>query len=91
MALKNLAMAIKIVILSQILIVGGCVKMRESLYNQIIIWINKDILNHIDTRTFWPRYEGSCMFYIPINVIKKKNNTVKYHTLLIEKNVKSSL
>ena len=52
MALKNLAMAIKIVILSQILIVGGCVKMRESLYNQIIIWINKDILNHIDTRTF---------------------------------------
>ena len=31
---------------SQILIFGGYVKVRESLYTQVIIWI-KTILNHI--------------------------------------------
>ena len=34
---------------NQILIFGGYVKVRESLYTRIIIWVNT-ILNHIDTK-----------------------------------------
>ena len=49
---------------SQILIFGGYVKVRESLYTRVIIWVNT-ILNHIDTREFLPRYEGSCNVYRP--------------------------
>ena len=49
---------------SQILIFGGYVKAREPLFTQIIIRVNA-ILNHIDTRVFLPRYEGSCMIYRP--------------------------
>ena len=36
----------------------GCVKARESLYTQVIIWVNTS-LNHFNTRTILPRYEGS--------------------------------
>ena len=49
---------------SQILIYGGYVKMRESLYTQVVIWIST-ILNHFDTRTNMPRYQDFCMVYIP--------------------------
>ena len=50
---------------NQILIFGGYVKVRESLYTQVIIWVNA-ILNYIDTRLTLPRYESSCMIYRPI-------------------------
>jgi hypothetical protein len=58
---------------SQILIFGGCVKVRASLHTRVIIRDNT-ILYHIDARAFLPRYEGSCMVYRPksktIEVIK---------------------
>ena len=41
---------------------GGYVKARESLYIQVIIWVNT-ILNHIDTKAILPSYEGLCMVY----------------------------
>ena len=47
---------------SQTLVFGGYVKVRGSLYTQVIIWMNT-ILNHIDTRANLPKYEGSCMVY----------------------------
>ena len=37
--------------------------MRESLYSQIIIWVNT-ILNHIDTSIILPKYEGPCMVHL---------------------------
>ena len=43
---------------SQILILGGYLKMKESLYIQVTIWVNT-ILNHIDTRENLPRCEDS--------------------------------
>ena len=49
---------------TQILIFGGYVKVRESLYARVIAWVNA-ILNHIDTRVDIPRYESSCMVYRP--------------------------
>ena len=47
---------------SQIMKYGGYVKARESLYIQVIIWVNT-ILNHIDTKAILPSYEGLCMVY----------------------------
>ena len=38
--------------------------MRESLYTGVIMWVNT-ILNHIDTRPIFPRYESSCIVYRP--------------------------
>ena len=49
---------------SGILIHGGYLKVRESLYARVIIWVNT-ILNHIDARAILPRCEGSCMIYKP--------------------------
>ena len=49
---------------SQILIFDGYVKVRESLYTQVIIWVNTS-LNHIDTREILPGYQASCMVYRP--------------------------
>ena len=45
---------------TKILIFGGYVKVRESLYIRVTIWVNT-ILHHI--RTIVPRYEGSCIVY----------------------------
>jgi hypothetical protein len=45
-------------ITNHMLIVGGYVKVRESLYTQITIWVNT-ILSHIDTRVVLHRYESS--------------------------------
>ena len=43
---------------NQILICGGYVKVRESLYTWLIIWVNT-IPNYIDTLMIFPnRYEG---------------------------------
>ena len=47
----------------QILKLGGNVKVRESLYTQLIICAST-ILNHIETR-----YEGSCIVYIVLNTV----------------------
>ena len=49
---------------SQMLILGGYVKVRDSLYTRVIICVNT-IVNHIDTRVVLPRYESSCMVYRP--------------------------
>ena len=43
---------------NQISICGGYVKVRESLYSQVIFWLNI-ILSHIVTMTILPKYEGS--------------------------------
>ena len=47
--------------------------MRESLCNQVIVWVNST-LYHIDTMTIFPRYQGSI---IDMNGVKNKN-IVKY-------------
>ena len=60
---------------SQILIFGEYVKVRESLYTQVIIWVD-NIMNHIDTRVILPRYEGLYIVYRPKWYQKK--NTIKY-------------
>ena len=43
--------------LDHIMIFGGYVEVRESLYTRVIICVN-NTLNQIDTRTIIPRYEG---------------------------------
>jgi hypothetical protein len=50
---------------NQILIFGGYVKVRGSLYSRTITWINI-ILSHIDIRVTFPRYECFCMVYRPL-------------------------
>jgi hypothetical protein len=40
---------------SQILIFGGYLKVKESLYTQVITWVNS-ILKHIDTMTILPKF-----------------------------------
>ena len=49
---------------SKLLIFDEYVKMRESLYTRVIIWVNT-ILNHMNNKEFLPRYEGSCMVCRP--------------------------
>ena len=46
------------------MIFGGYVKVKESLYTQVIIWVNA-ILNHIDTWVISSKYKSSCMVYRP--------------------------
>ena len=48
--------------------------MRESLYSQIIIWVN-NTLYRIGSRVIVPRWEGSCMIYRPEWY---KKNVVEY-------------
>ena len=66
---------------SQILIFGGYVKVRESLYIRIIILVNT-ILAMNDTKVILPRSESSCMVYRPRTALKTKvpSNT---HILLV--------
>ena len=49
---------------NQKLIIGGYVKVRESLYTRVMIWINTK-LNQFDTRASLPRYAGLCMVHRP--------------------------
>ena len=49
---------------SQILIFCGYLKVREYLYTRVTIWVNA-ISNHIDTKAFLPRCQGSYMVYRP--------------------------
>ena len=55
--------------------ISGYVKVRESLYTQILVWVNT-ILKHIDTRANLPRYESCCLVYRP--GWYRKRNTIKY-------------
>ena len=50
--------------ISHILLFGGYVEVRDSLYTRVVISVN-DILNHIDTRMILVRCECSCMVYRP--------------------------
>ena len=72
----------------QMFIFGGHVKVRESLFTQVIAWINT-ILNHINTSTILPRHEGLCMVYIPRRY--RKQNIIKYVYSIVIKNVTSPL
>ena len=60
--IKNLPVGIKIEIPVNYGYFVGLSKVREPLYNQVIVWVNT-ILNHIDARAILPRYEGFCMVY----------------------------
>ena len=64
---------------SQILIFSRYVKVTESLYARVIIWVNT-ILTHIDTRMLLPKYEGSCMAYRPKWYQNKNAITYPYPT-----------
>ena len=66
--------------ISQILILGGYLKMKESLYIQVIVWVNT-ILNHIDTRSLSPRCENSRMVHILEWYWNKISSNI--HTLLV--------
>ena len=59
---------------SHILLFDGYIKVRESLYTQVIIWINT-ILNHIDTRTIYPSLLVLTWYTYPNGI--KNNNTIK--------------
>ena len=74
MVSKNLHVGTKIVILVKYWYLVEYLKVRESLYTQVIIWVNTNP-NHIDTRKTLPRYENSCM--IDPNGIENKND-LKY-------------
>ena len=60
---------------NQILIIGGYVKVSESLYTQAIMWVNI-ILNHTNTMATLPGYEGSCKVY---RIDKPISNTRQSH------------
>ena len=52
---KNLLLGIENCNSGHILIFGGYVKVRESLYTRGVIWVHT-ISNRIDTRAILPRY-----------------------------------
>ena len=56
---------------NQILVLGGNLTTRESLYARVSIGVGIT-LNHIGTRVILSRYEGSCMLYRPEWYPKKK-------------------
>ena len=85
--------------ISQILIFGGYVKVGESLYILVVIWVNI-ILNHIDTRAILPRHKDFSMvsrlkWYQDIFILpyfkkgKERKTPIPYWYQ--NKNVKSSL
>jgi hypothetical protein len=45
---------------SEMVIFGGYVKVRESLYTRVIICVNT-FLNHIDTKAILPQCEGQTL------------------------------
>lgn len=74
---------------NQILIFGGYVEVKVSVYPQVFSWINT-ILDYIDTRIILSRYEGFCMICRPKQE-RKKSSHQNTHTHRYQKNVKSSL
>ena len=71
MVSKNLPVGIKIVIPVKHSYLKEYVKVRESLYICVVIWVNT-ILNHTDTGSLLPRYVGSCVVYRPERYWKQK-------------------
>ena len=64
---------------NQILVLGGNLTTRESLYARVSIGVGIT-LNHIGTRVILSRYEGSCMLYRPKWYPKKKQPFIyPYH------------
>lgn len=61
---------------------GGYIKMTEALYTQLIIQVDT-ILNHIDTKTILPKYEGPLMVYGPKWYDVKQKIFSITHTLMI--------
>lgn len=57
--------------ISQILIFGGYVNVGESLFIQVIIWVNT-FLDWIKTRAIVPKYEGF-LHAMPIEMNDLKN------------------
>ena len=64
MVSKNLPMSIKNLVPVKYWWFDGYLKLRESLYTQVIKWVNT-ILHHIDIRTTIPRYKDNSMVYDP--------------------------
>ena len=62
--IKNIPVGIKIVTLVTYWYGIGTLKVRESLYTSIIIWVN-DILNHIEIRIISPKYKDLYMLCRP--------------------------
>ena len=58
-------MDVKIIMPVEYSMTGGYVKVKETLYTWIIIWVNA-ILDHIHTRVVLPTYEGFCMVHKPV-------------------------
>ena len=65
----------------QMLIFGGYLKIRDSLYARVITWVNT-ILNHIDARVVLSGYEDSFMVYRP-EWYQKTKMPWNTHTLLV--------
>jgi hypothetical protein len=73
--IKNLPIGTKIV-MSQILIFGGYLKVSKSLYTQDIIWVNTMLILGYEPRydtTILPRYEGPFMICRPKWYRKQKH------------------
>ena len=60
----SLPMGITIVNTNKILISSGYLKVKESMYTKVSIWVNT-ILNHISTRAILSTYEISYIIYRP--------------------------
>ena len=66
------------------MVYGGYLKVKNSLYTRVIIWVNT-ILNYLDTRTILPRYERSYMVFKPKWYRKQKHLQIhvpSYHQKL---------
>ena len=55
----------------QILMFGGCVKVREALYTRVIFWVDA-ILNHIETSAIYLGMNVLVWYIVP-NVVENKN------------------
>ena len=85
--IKELIRGYQICNTSQLLIFGGYVCVRGSLYIQVIICVNI-ILDLIDIRTILLRCPSLLLWYIEPNGIGTKISS-SFHTLLLLKNVRS--
>lgn len=68
------------------MIFDGCVKVRESSYTQLIIWVNT-ILDHIDAQLILPMYEGSCIMCVCVCVDLNGIEDKSILALLVSRNV----
>ena len=47
----------------------------SSMCTQVIVWVNI-FMNHINSRTFLPKYEGFCMVYRPNEIENKHQRSI---------------